>query len=229
MSAIVFAYLPYFAIFGFLAARMYRWGILRDRRAEAVAAVAPATEAALVVGFSTLAVGHLATAIAPGAMRVLVADSDRVVIIELVGLVGALLFAYGVGARLRRRLQAWRSGVAGQGAPALVLAVLMLVSLSGVYLTVAHRWMTVWYAYILVPYTRSLVILEPVTEAIVASPWALKQHTVFCLTLLALWPAAGLGLEEIFPIRSVARRFGNAGIDANASAGRPTPPTEATS
>ena len=207
MNTVVFSYAPYFAVFGFLAARMYQWGILRDRRAPAAAPVASATEAALVLGFATLAGGHLVTALAPGTMRVLLSDPDRVAVIETIGLVGALLFAWGVGARLRRRVQAWRRGVARQAGPALVLALLLAVCLSGVYLTVSFRWITVWYAYILVPYTRSLVVMEPVTGAITASPWALKQHTLLFFALLAAWPAAGLSLEEIFPLRAVARRF----------------------
>ena len=210
MNTVVFSYLPYFAVFGFLAARMYQWGILRDRPAPAVAAVAPATEAALVLGFTILAGGHLITALAPGTMRVLLSDPDRVAVIETIGLVGALLFAWGVAARLRRRLQAWRRGVARQAGPALVLALLLLVCLSGVYLTVSYRWITVWYAYILVPYTRSLVVMEPVTGAIAASPWALKQHALLFFALLAAWPAAGLRVEEIFPLRAIARRFADA-------------------
>ncbi len=210
MNTVVFSYLPYFAVFGFLAARLYQWGILRDRRAPPAAPVAPATEAALVVGFATLAGGHLTTALAPATMRVLLSDPDRVAVIETVGLIGALLFAWGVAARLRRRAQAWRRGVARQGGPTLVLGVLLAVCLSGVYLTVSYRWITVWYAYILVPYTRSLVVMEPATGAIAASPWALKQHTLLFFALLAAWPAAGLGFDEIFPLRAVARRFADA-------------------
>jgi nitrate reductase gamma subunit len=210
VSTVIFSYAPYFAVFGFLAARMYQWGILRDRAAPATAAVAPATEAALLIGFITLAGGHLTTALAPSMMRVLLSDPDRVAVIETIGLVGALLFAWGVAARLRRRVQAWRRGGERQAGPALVLALLLAVCLSGIYLTVSYRWVTVWYAYILVPYTRSLVVMEPVTGAIVASPWALKQHTLLFFALLAAWPAAGLRLEEIFPLRAVARRFADA-------------------
>ena len=122
MNTVIFSYAPYFAVFGFLAARMYQWGILRDRVAPAAPAVAPATEAALVLGFTTLAGGHLTTALAPGMMRVLLSDPDRVAVIETIGRVGALLF----------------------------------------------------------------------------------------FALLAAWPAAGLRLEEIFPLRAVARRFADA-------------------
>lgn len=211
MTAMVFQYGPYFALFGFLAARLYRWGILRDRRAPAVADVSPAAEAALALGFATLLVGHLTTAVAPGAMRALLSDLGRVAVIETIGLVGALLFAWGVASRLARRWRALRAGAPEQAVPVAVLALLLAVCLSGIYLTVSYRWITVWYAYILVPYTRSLVAMEPVTGAIVASPWALKQHVVLFMALLAAWPAAGLGWEEIFPIRSVARRFGEAG------------------
>jgi len=210
MTGVLFTYGPYFAVFGFLAARLYQWGILRDRRAPAAGDVSAPTEAALVLGFATVFGGHLMTALAPGAMRVLLSDPDRVAAIESVGLVGALLFTWGVAARLRRRVQAMKRGVPAQGGPTAVLALLLAVCASGVYLTVAYRWITVWYAYILVPYTRSLVLMEPFTDAIVASPWALQQHTLLFLALLAAWPASGLSLAEIFPLRAVARRFADA-------------------
>jgi nitrate reductase gamma subunit len=214
VSAVIFTYAPYFAVFGFLGARMYRWGILRDRLAPPAEALSGTTEAALALGFATLFVGHLTTAIAPGAMRALLSDPDRVAIMETIGLVGALLFAFGVGARLRARLRAQRAGVARQKGAIAVLALLLAVCLSGVYLTVSYRWITVWYAYIFAPYTRSLLIAEPVTDAVVASPWALQQHAVLFMALVAAWPASGLGLDELFPLRSVARRFSEAGEPA---------------
>jgi nitrate reductase gamma subunit len=144
-------------------------------------------------------------------MRALLSDPDRVAILETIGLVGALLFAWGVTARLVRRVQALRGGVARQRGPVAALALLLAVCLSGIYLTVSFRWITVWYAYIFAPYSRSLIVADPITDAVVASPWALQQHALLFMALVAAWPAAGLPLEEIFPLRAVARRFGDAG------------------
>jgi hypothetical protein len=223
VSAVLFTYGPYFALFGFAAARMYQWGILRNRLAPPVGDVSAPTEAALVLGFATLIVGHATTAIAPGAMRALLSDPDRVAVMETIGLVGALLFAWGVGARLRRRIHAMRAGVPRQRGPVVVLALLLAVCLSGVYLTVSYRWITVWYAYIFAPYTRSLLLAEPLTDAVVASPWALQQHALLFMALVAAWPAAGLSVDELFPLRAVARRFGDgaAAIPAAGPEGQP--------
>jgi hypothetical protein len=208
LSAAAFSYGPYFALFGFLGALMYRWGILRNAAGPAVPGIGAPAEGALCLGFSILMGGHLVTAIAPGAMRVLLADLDRVAVIESVGLMGALLFAWGVGARLRCRLRALRAGTPGQGGRVLVLALLLAVCCSGIYLTVSLRWITAWYAYISVPYVRSLLVLEPVTGAVVASPFPVKLHLLMFMALLASWPLAGLDLDEIFPLRAVARRIG---------------------
>ena len=199
LATALFTYGPYFAVFGFLAARMYRWGILRDRPVPAARALSAPFEGALAVGFLTLAVGQVSTAVAPHAMR-------------------ALLFGAGVAARLWTRVRAYREGVAGHGAPAIVLGLLLLLTLSGIYLTVSHRWITVWYAYISVPYTRSLFLIEPEPESLVASPWAIQQHTLLFMVLVSAWPAGGLSLEEIFPVRALARRLAlsNGGGDAQA-------------
>jgi hypothetical protein len=211
LAAALFSFGPYFALFGFLAARMYRWGILHDQLAPPARAIGPAAEGALALGFAALAVGHLTTLVAPGAMRALLSDPDRIAVVEMIGLVAALLFAWGVGARLRARVHALRAGRARQGGPVLVLSLLLAVSLSGAYLAVSQRWITVWYAYIWVPFARSLVVMEPQTGAMAASPWPLQQHVLLILAFAAAWPMAALPLEEIFPLRAVAKRFVEAG------------------
>jgi len=223
LTAMVFTYGPYFAVFGFAAARLHRWGILRNRLLPAVQPVGAPAELALVIGLVTLLTGHLTTAVAPGAMKALLADPDRTAVIETIGLVGALLFAWGVGARLRARLRAARAGQPGQWRAAGVLGVLFAMCLSGVALTVSYRWITVWYAYISVPYLRSLLVLEPNVDAIVASPLLSQVHMMLFMTFLAAWPTAGLPLDEIFPLRDVARRFAEA-VPASPAAGKAETP-----
>jgi len=214
LAAALFSYGPYFALFGFLAARMYRWGILRDQVAAPAEPIGPAAEGALALGFAALAVGHLTTLLAPGAMRALLSDPDRIAVVETVGLTAALLFAWGIGARLRSRVRALRAGRPRQGGPVVVLSLLLAVALSGAYLAVSQRWITVWYAYIWVPFARSLLVLEPQTGAMAASPWVLQQHVLLLLAFAAAWPMAALPLEEIFPLRAVARRFVEGSIEA---------------
>ena len=51
------------------------------------------------------------------------------------------------------------------------------------------------------------MVTEPVTGAIVASPWPVQLHTLLFMLFAALWPMSGLRLEEIFPLRSLARRL----------------------
>lgn len=202
-----FAYAPMFAFFCFLAAWLYRWGILDNKGAPAVEGVSAASEGALALGFLVVVVGHMATAVAPGAMRALLADPSRVAVIESMGLIGAMLFSWGVAARLRVRWRALRKGAPRQEVAVLTLALLLLVSLSGVYLTVTHRWITVWYAYVAVPYLRSLFVLEPVTAAMSASPWEVQLHTFVFMSIAAMWPMAGLAWEELFPLRALAKRL----------------------
>ena len=217
LTETVFSYGPYLAAFAFAGAWMYRWGILRNQAPPASDDIGPEAEGALALGFVSLLVGHATTALAPGAMRALLADPGRVTVIETIGMVGALLFAFGVLARLRSRMRAWRAGRPRQGPVVVVLSLLLLVCLSGLYLTVAYRWITVWYAYIFAPYLRSLVVTEPVTASIVASPFPVKVHALLVMALGALWPMAGVGLDEIFPLRSVARRYVLRGDDDDAA------------
>jgi len=207
LLSVLFAYAPVMAVFGFAAAWLYRWGILRNDLGPAVSAVSPTSEVALVVGFLTVVGGHTITVIAPDAMRALLGDISRVALIELAGLVGALLFSWGLLSRLRVRLRVWRAGGVEQLPRVAVLALFFLVSCTGALLTVQYRWLTAWYAYVSVPYLRSLLVLEPVTDAMTASPWPVQLHVVLLLILVAAWPMAGLPRSEIFPLSRVAERL----------------------
>lgn len=207
IADVVFSYLPYLAVFGLLAAWMYRWGILRNDQGPPVAGISVASEGALLLGFATLLAGHVITILAPNTMAALLADIERVAVLETIGLVAALLFSWGVFARLRQRWRAMRQGVAQQQPRVLLLALVFVTSLSGVWLTINVRWITAWYAYILAPYLRSLLVMEPQTLSVVASPWAVKLHALLFMTLLAAWPMAGLPWEEIFPVKAIARRI----------------------
>lgn len=219
ISAAAFSYLPYLAIFGLLAAWMYRWGILRNDHGPRVGAISAASEGALVLGFATLLCGHLATLLAPSAMAALLADIERVAVLESVGLVGAMLFSWGVFARLRQRWLALRAGVPHQEPRVALLALVWATSLSGIWLTLNVRWITAWYAYILAPYLRSLLVLEPQTASVVASPLAVKLHALLFMFMLAAWPMAGLPWEELFPIKGIARRIAETPVEPNAARG----------
>jgi nitrate reductase gamma subunit len=216
LLAVLFAYAPVMAMFGFAAAWIYRWGILRNDLGPDVPAISPTSEVALVVGFFTVVGGHCVTVIAPDAMRALLGDLSRVALIELVGLVGALLFSWGLLSRLRVRLQIWRSGGREQLPRVAILGLFFLVSCTGALLTVQYRWLTAWYAYVSVPYLRSLFVLDPVTDAMTASPWPVQLHVVLLLLLGAAWPMAGLSLSEICPLRRVAERLTQLGLVSKA-------------
>lgn len=218
LGTVVFAYAPFFALFAFLGAWLYRWGILGNDAGPQVAQVSPVAETSLAIGFVVLAGGHLVALVAPGAMKALLGDLVRVAVIECVGLVAALLFAWGVGARLVVRVRAWRAGVRDQAPRVLVLALLFATCCSGVLLTVGYRWLVAWYAYIQAPYLRSLFIMEPDTASIVASPWPIKLHALLFMMLVAAWPLGGLSWEEVLPLKAIARRFA-LGHDATPAGG----------
>jgi nitrate reductase gamma subunit len=218
VGSVAFAYAPYLALIVAVGGWLLRWQLLpRDR--IGVPDVSAPTAAALALGFAMLALGHVTTSVAPGAMRALLADPDRVAVIEAAGLIGALLFAFGIAARLRIRMRALDTGVERQAAPVAVLALLLIISCTGIALTVRYRWLTVWYAYVSVPYVRSVIATRPITAAVVASPWPIQLHTLLFMLLLAVWPLSGLDLDEIFPLRAVARRYGALGDDPPAARG----------
>ncbi len=207
MIDLLFAYGPFFALFGFAGAQLWRWGVHDNFTAPAVAPISAGAEASLVLGLSVLLAGHFSTLLMPEAMSALLASPLRLMVLECAGLVGALLFAHGVGHRFTARWRAWRGGDHQQLLPLLTLALTLEICVSGVVLSLTQRWITAWYAHLAVPYLRSLLVLDPQTGALAAAPLGIQAHVVSFLLLLVLWPLGALPWSELFPWRPVFRRL----------------------
>jgi nitrate reductase gamma subunit len=217
VADLLFAYGPYFALFGFAAAQLWRWGVLDGVTAPPVREVSALAEGALVTGLGVLLAGHFSTLLMPEAMAALLSSPLRLAVVEAIGLSGAVLFAFGVQARLRRRVSALRRGDARQWLPVAVLALTLWVCLSGIALSIGARWITAWYAHLAVPYLRSLVSLAPETAPLAAAPLGIQAHVVSFMVLLALWPLGALPWSELLPWRPVLRRLSGATAVESAS------------
>lgn len=208
MADVLFAYGPYFALFGFIAAQLWRWGVQDGFTAPPVREVSPLAEGALVTGLLVLLLGHFSTLLMPEAMSALLASAVRLAVLEAVGLSGAVLFAFGVLSRLRRRLSALRRGDGRQAMPVVVLLLTLWSCLSGIGLSLGARWVTAWYAHLAVPWLRSLFVLAPETAPLSAAPLGIQVHVVSFMVLLSLWPLGALPFSELLPWRAVMRRLG---------------------
>ncbi|GEL71290.1 respiratory nitrate reductase subunit gamma [Myxococcus virescens] len=180
MSEALFSAIPYVAAGAAVA------GVARRLMARAPAGAPSAPTPWTLSGRAVLAGGvivaliHLLGLLAPRAMQAFNASPGRLFTLEAVGLIGALLLAWGlVGLTLRRARE-------GQWSTAALLGLLFAQSCSGLYLAVALRWGSAWYVHVVVPYLRSVLAFQPDASLLAQAPFIVQFHTLFGMVVLAL-------------------------------------------
>lgn len=157
-----------------LAAWMRRWV---EREGTGSAAVA------LLVGAIVMGLWHAACFLLPHPVQLFIRSPVRLFFLEVVGLVGGMLLAYGLLASITRKL-----GGARERAWLPFQVLLLAEVLNGLYIAVAYRWASAWYVGVVVPYLRSLVTLQPDATLVAQLPLTVRMHLFGALALLLAWP-----------------------------------------
>ena len=200
-----FVVLPYAAVGQILPA------ILFHRKAAGVA-VDPAASAALEserstwgsraawIGAVCMVLLHVAPLLFAGGWSTLVESPLRLLVIELVALTGGLLFFFGLGALLARRLRDERLSPVRSLLELGALVSLFAAAGAGVLTAVTARWGTAWYTHALGPYLWSLARLQPDTEALTSLSFWPRVHLAFSFLAMALVPFTTLPLQLRAPL-----------------------------
>jgi len=144
----------------------------------------------LLFGYGVLIIlgGHLAAFLIPDQIRLWNNDLLRLYILEVSGLVFALLTLAGLLLTMGRCL---RSAEARQGmgfADWLLYVVLLLQVGGGIGVAILYPWGMSWYPTSVLPYVRSLLRLEPDIGTISPLPHLVKLHVVGASVLLFVLP-----------------------------------------
>lgn len=161
-------------------ARLSAW-VLRwvEREGTGPAAVS------LVVGGFVMLLWHAACFLLPHPVQLFIRSPMRLFLLEVVGLIGGMMLAWGLVASLSRRFSSREPG-ARVWLPFQVL--LLAEVLNGLYIAVAYRWASAWYVSVVVPYLRSLVTLQPDATLVAQLPLTVRMHLFGVLALLLAWP-----------------------------------------
>lgn len=167
----LFGALPYVALALLIAVPFAKATAERPRRSP--------SSHALWLGLALVGVGHLIPLLAPHLLAAITRSMWAAVALEALGLVGALLFALGLLARLVGRAPIRST------ADAVVLALVFFQALLGIAVALVHRFASLWSATVLTPYLRSLVLLKPDTSQVALTPALVRLHLVMGLLTLA--------------------------------------------
>jgi nitrate reductase gamma subunit len=159
-----------------LSAWVMRWV---EREGTGSAAVS------LVVGALVMLLWHAACFLLPHPVQLFIRSPMRLFLLEVVGLIGGMMLAWGLVASITHRLSSREPGARAW----LPFQVLLLAEvLNGLYIAVAYRWASAWYVSVVVPYLRSLVTLQPDATLVAQLPLTVRMHLFGVLALLLAWP-----------------------------------------
>jgi nitrate reductase gamma subunit len=130
----------------------------------------------------------------------LIASPARLLTVELVALVGGLLFFFGLGAILSRRLRDPGLSPLRSALEMGALWSLFVAAGAGVATAVTARWGTAWYTHAVGPYLWSLAKLSPDTEALSSLSLWPRVHLAFSFLAMALVPFTTLPLQLRAPL-----------------------------
>jgi len=156
------------------------------------------------LGILGVLLGHLVGLLVPRGVLWWNQVPLRLVILEVTGFGLGVLAAVGLALIVLAPRFSGRLGPLSISDTVLLTLVATSV-VSGLGLAVLHRWASSWYATVIVPYLRSLVLLAPEVGWMADLPFLVKLHAVSAFALVGILPFTRLAVLVHVPIRAVQR------------------------
>lgn len=158
------------------------------------------------LGILSLFFGHLIGFLLPSHIIAWNSVPLRLLILELTGLVSALLFGTGLVLLMVRRASEPRLKVVTTWVDLLVYGVLLFQVVTGLWIALGLRWGSSWYTQIAVPYLRSLMIFQPELKWVQGLPWIVKLHILGAFSLFTVFSFTRLMHVLVAPLPYLWRR-----------------------
>lgn len=158
-------------------------------------------------GIIVILLAHLVALLFPRAWADLVAAPARLYVIEVTGLILALVIIVGLVLLIVRRLSNARVFVVTSAMDWVLLAVLLGQVVLGFWVGLFYRWGAEWSVHTAVPWLVSLASLNPQVEHIAPLPWVVKLHMLGGFIIIALFPFTRLVHLVTVPISYLWRPY----------------------
>jgi nitrate reductase gamma subunit len=189
-DSFLYGLFPYATLGLLLGGSIQRLFSGNDAQTRSEPALEPTVSVPLLAGGSLVVGLPLLGLLAPGLASAFIASPLRLFLVETLGLLGGLLFAYGLARVLARALLSGRPNLAVVRARMVVAALLFLLTLSGLVLCLTVRWSSAWYVHVVVPYLHSLFTFHPDWSALAQAPLLVRLHVLGAFLLVGVWPFA---------------------------------------
>lgn len=152
------------------------------------------------VGILTLFFGHLLGFLFPRELTLWNRVPVRLFVFEASGLVAALLALVGLVGLILRRASASRLRVNTSPTDLLVYALLLFEVVTGLWVALSLRWGSAWYTQAVVPYLRSIFLLQPDVQRMAELPLAARLHVIGAFVLFAAFSFTRLVHALVAPV-----------------------------
>lgn len=193
LNPLLFVALPYVALFMFfvMTIQRYVWRaftysslssqFLENR--QHFWALVPFHYAIIVI-----LAGHFLALLIPQTVLEWNSHPLRLYVLEVAGLAFGVLTLVGLLNLVLRRLGNSKVRIVTSPVDWIVYVMLLVQVMSGVYVALFYPWGASWYAAVAAPYLRSIFMLRPEMQFVIAMPWVVQLHIVNAFLLIGLFP-----------------------------------------
>ncbi len=158
-------------------------------------------------GMMFLFFGHLAAFLVPKGVMAWNAHPVRLLVIEISAFVFALCMFVGLFNLILRRMSDDRVRVVSSWMDYSILLLLMLQVVTGLATAYFFRWGSSWFAAVLTPYLRSLLVFSPDIVAISSMHWVIQLHVIGAFLIILMIPFSRLMHFLVVPLPYLWRPF----------------------
>lgn len=158
-------------------------------------------------GIMGVLVGHVIGFCFPREVLAFGSVPVRLLIIEATALMFGLMSLFGLIVLIRRRMTDSRVRVVTSRMDMFILFLLLVQVMSGVGTAIFYRWGINWYATSMVPFLKSLMMLNPELLFIKSMPHLVKLHVFNAFLIIAVLPFTRLLHFLVLPISYIWRSW----------------------
>ncbi len=150
--------------------------------------------------------GHLVGLLIPRQVILWNSRPLRLYVLEISGLMFALMALVGICAALHRRLVLTKTRMVTSRADWILEVLLFVQIAAGIYVAVVYPWGSSWYAASAVPYLWSIFSFRPGAGFLATMPFAVKLHIVNAWLVVAVFPFTRLVHLLVAPLPYLWRK-----------------------
>jgi len=204
--------LPYAAVVVFLVGTIYRYKATKFRFSSLSSQFLEGRQlfwgsVPFHWGILVLFFGHLIAFLVPRSLLAFNSQPVRLLIIEVSAFMFALVVLAGLITLFRRRLLNPRLKVVTSKMDVGVELLLIVEVVLGIIVALTYRWGSSWFAAVLTPYLRSVVMFHPDISAVSLMPWLVKLHIIGAYLILMLIPFSRLVHILVVPLHYIWRPY----------------------